>query len=112
VFILQPFVENALKHGVLRAREGNEIAISARADETSLVLEVRDDGRGLASSTGSASGVGIANARRRLERMYGSASGLTVRDAPEGAGVEVRITMPLTRTSAETTPETRVPVAV
>jgi len=112
VFILQPFVENALKHGVLRAREGNEIAISARADGSSIVLEVRDDGRGLTPSTGSASGVGIANARRRLERMYGTASGLTVRNATQGAGVEVRITIPLTRTAAETTPETRVPVAV
>jgi len=112
VFILQPFVENALKHGVLRAREGNEIAISARVHDSSLVLEVRDDGRGLTSSAGSASGVGIPNARRRLERMYGTASGLTVRNAPEGAGVEVRITIPLTRSPVETTPETRVPLAV
>jgi two-component system LytT family sensor kinase len=112
VFILQPFVENALKHGVLRAREGNEIAISARVHDSSLVLEVRDDGRGLTSSAGSTSGVGIANARRRLERMYGTTSGLTVRDAPMGTGVEVRITIPLTRAPVQTTPETPVPVAV
>jgi two-component sensor histidine kinase len=47
VFILQPFVENSLKHGVLRGREANEITISSRADATTLMLEVRDDGRGL-----------------------------------------------------------------
>ena len=112
VFILQPFVENALKHGVLRAREGNVIAISARVHESSLVLEVRDDGRGLTQSAGSASGVGIANARRRLERMYGTASRLTVRNAPAGVGVEVLISVPLTHAPVETTRETRLPVAV
>jgi len=95
VFILQPFVENALKHGVLRAREGNEIVISAGVNESSLILQVRDDGRGLTPSIGSEAGVGIANARRRLERMYGAHAGLTVRNASERTGVEVRITMPL-----------------
>src|SRR5262245_36355785 len=95
VFILQPFVENALKHGVLRGRGGNEIAVSARATESSLVLHVRDDGCGLAPAT-SGSGVGISNARRRLERMYGASAELVVRNRAHAAGVEVTITLPLT----------------
>jgi two-component system, LytTR family, sensor kinase len=95
VFILQPFVENALKHGVLRGREGNEIVIAARTEGSSMLLTVRDDGRGLPASSLSGPGVGITNARRRLERMYGAAAGLTVRNAPGASGVEVSITIPL-----------------
>ncbi len=97
VFILQPFVENALKHGVLRGRGGNQIAILARADRSSLVLEIRDDGAGLSPTSGSTSGVGIANTRRRLDQMYGAAAGLTVRNRAGIAGVEVRIWLPLAR---------------
>jgi len=97
VFILQPFVENALKHGVLRGRDGNIITISAREQGQSLVLEVRDDGRGLPAPSAADPGVGIANARRRLERMYGAGASLTVRDSIGAPGVEVSITIPLKR---------------
>jgi two-component system LytT family sensor kinase len=97
VFILQPFVENALKHGVLRGRDGNTIVISAREQSESLVLEVRDDGRGLPATNEEDPGVGIANARRRLERMYGTGASLTVRNAFGAPGVEVRITLPINR---------------
>jgi two-component sensor histidine kinase len=100
VFILQPFVENALKHGVLRGRGGNEISISAHVDGSSLVLEVRDDGRGMSSGAVNGSGVGISNARRRLERMYGTLARLDVRNNPAGPGVAVTISLPLTRESA------------
>jgi LytS/YehU family sensor histidine kinase len=94
VFILQPFVENALKHGVLRRREGNEIALAARVSGSSLMLSVRDDGCGLGPTASDGSGVGIANARRRLEQMYGSAASLSVRNAADGPGVEVVVTIP------------------
>ncbi len=91
-FVLQPFVENALKHGILRDRDGNEIRIRARDGEGALVLTVRDDGRGLTSDAELASGgVGIANARARLERMYGDAASLKVRNASPGVEVEIRI---------------------
>jgi two-component system LytT family sensor kinase len=96
VFILQPFVENALKHGVLRGRDANEITISAHATAGILTLEVRDDGLGLAANGANEAGVGIANARRRLERMYGSVAELVVANAPVSTGVVVSIRMPLT----------------
>lgn len=118
VFILQPFVENALKHGVLRGRSGNEIALSASSNGASLVLRVCDDGCGLTSTSGvgggESSGVGIANARRRLERMYGSAAQLSVRDRPNAAGVEVTITLPLARerVTAPVSAQPRVEVTV
>jgi len=97
VFILQPFVENSLKHGVLHGRGANEIAIASSADASTLTLEVRDDGRGLIDSGKTESGVGIPNARRRLERMYGSLADLTVANATPADGVIVRIRIPLTR---------------
>jgi two-component system LytT family sensor kinase len=97
VFILQPFVENALKHGVLRGRGANEIVISARATAATLTLQVRDDGVGLSSNDAGSSGVGIANARRRLERMYGAAAELSVASAEPPPGVVVTIRMPLKR---------------
>jgi LytS/YehU family sensor histidine kinase len=89
-FILQPFVENSLKHGILREREGNNISIRSRNTGGSLTLVVRDDGRGLANGTNG--GVGIANARARLDRLYGDAAKLDVRNA--NPGVEVEITIP------------------
>ena len=92
-FVLQPFVENALKHGILRERGGNEIAISARNGTGALTLTVRDDGRGLApaSTNGQPSGVGITNARTRLEYLYGTQASLAVRDASPGVEVVIRI---------------------
>ena len=97
VFILQPFVENALKHGVLRNRGANEIAVSAAAEGPMLVLRVSDDGRGLAATSAPNPGIGISNARRRLERMYGAAGELSVANAAVGTGVEVTIRLPLRR---------------
>jgi two-component system LytT family sensor kinase len=96
-FMLQPFVENALKHGVLRDRTGNEITIGARATNGSLTLTVRDDGRGLPTGAGasSAAGVGIRNARARLEKMYGASAQLSVRNATDPRGAVVEISLPL-----------------
>ena len=93
-FVLQPFVENSLKHGVLRERAGNELAIRARATQTSLLLRVTDDGRGFAAN-GPTSGVGIANARARLDRMYGSSARLSLGNPTTGTGTVVEIELPL-----------------
>ena len=105
-FVLQPFVENAIKHGVLRERTGNEIAISARAAHDTLQLVVRDDGRGLSvrpDPGGTDAGTGIANVRARLERLFGPAAAVRVADAPDGRGVCVEITLPLLLTARAST---------
>ena len=94
-FVLQPFVENSLKHGVLRDRAGNKISVHARAAADGLTLTVTDDGRGLPSNAGTPAGVGIANARARLERMYGESGRLSVRNADAASGVVVEISLPL-----------------
>ncbi|HEX6535798.1 MAG TPA: histidine kinase [Gemmatimonadaceae bacterium] len=98
VFVLQPFVENALKHGVLRERAGNTITIGASAANGRLTLSVLDDGRGL-HRDGAAPGTGIANTRARLAHMYGSAASLSVANGADGRGVAVEITLPWTTSS-------------
>jgi two-component system LytT family sensor kinase len=92
IFVLQPFVENALKHGILRDRGGNEIAIRARNENGALLLTVRDDGRGLVNEV--SVGVGIANAQARLERMYGRAASLNLRNGNPGVEVQIRLPRP------------------
>jgi len=94
-FVLQPFVENSLKHGVLRDKAGNKISVHARAAPEGLTLTVTDDGRGLPPNAGTPAGVGIANARARLERMYGESGRLSVRNADAASGVVVEISLPL-----------------
>ena len=91
-FVLQPFVENSLKHGVLRQRGGNELSIRASDGDGWLTLVVRDDGRGLSNGNAeNGAGVGIANARARLQYMYGDAARLDVRNASPGVEVVIRI---------------------
>jgi two-component sensor histidine kinase len=93
-FVLQPFVENSLKHGVLRDRVGNVITITAGESGGTLTLVVRDDGRGL-GTPGKPGGVGIRNARARLDGMYGEGARVTVENARNAAGVVVEIALPL-----------------
>jgi two-component sensor histidine kinase/membrane protein implicated in regulation of membrane protease activity len=93
-FVLQPFVENSLKHGVLRDRTGNEITVRARVAADALTLTVTDDGRGLPANGAPTAGVGISNVRARLERMYGGAAQLSVRNAEVASGAVVEISLP------------------
>ena len=100
VFILQPFVENALKHGILRERRSSQITIAAHSNGAILILEVRDDGDGLPAAGAATAGVGISNARRRLERMYGDLATLSVANARNRRGVDVTIRIPVVRHAA------------
>ena len=96
LFVLQPFVENAIKHGILDRRRGGTIEIGASTTNGSLELSVRDDGAGLASASHDADGgVGIANARSHLAHLYGRDAALHIGPGPNGVGVDVQITIPL-----------------
>ncbi|MEO7730135.1 MAG: histidine kinase [Kofleriaceae bacterium] len=93
--ILQPVVENALRHGLWPRAEGGALAINARQVGAELELEVIDQGIGLAPGfdLDRSTGVGLANVRARLARMYGSDAGLEV--SPGAAcGVRVRLRLP------------------
>ncbi|HVY68726.1 MAG TPA: histidine kinase [Verrucomicrobiae bacterium] len=89
--ILQPLVENAIKHGIEpRARPGR-IWITARRDADRLHLEVRDNGNGLAAN--SVERVGTANTRSRLVQLYGERQQFELRNEPSG-GLAARVTLP------------------
>jgi len=101
-FVLQPFVENSIKHGILDRRRGGAIDISARADSGALHLSVVDDGVGLggASAPARGSGVGLTNSRLHLAHLYGDRAALRVGAGAEGVGVAVEVTLPLRRVAA------------
>jgi hypothetical protein len=92
--ILQPLVENAIRHGIQPSLHGGTVTVRARRDGASLVLEVVDDGVGLDVAGGGArgTGTGLANTELRLRRRYGSAASLEVRrQAPSGTAVVQRL---------------------
>jgi two-component system LytT family sensor kinase len=103
-FILQPLVENAVRHGVAARHERSVIEVKARRVDGNLGLSVRDDGPGLPSgwSMVSSAGVGLANTRARLDALYGPGHHtLNVTNAP-GGGVLVNLVLPFHVGHAET----------
>lgn len=99
--LLQPLVENAIRHGISPKVEGGTVEIVGRCDGQRLLLTIRDDGVGLDESRGSdGGGIGLRNTRERLERLYGSHQSLRVLSIP-GGGVEVAIELPLKRAEEE-----------
>jgi len=90
--VLQPLVENALKHGATGAEGEGHVEVSARRDGNVVHLEVRDNGPGpIASST--SSGVGIKNTVARLEQLYGTKQRFSLR-AAEGGGAIAEVELP------------------
>ena len=97
--ILQPIVENAIRHGISQRPGPGLIVIGARtgADETTVDLEVCDDGVGLVASSQSGSGVGLDNTRARLEQLYGDAAFRFELLRRREGGVRAALTIPLIR---------------
>jgi LytS/YehU family sensor histidine kinase len=95
--ILQPIVENAIRHGIARSSAAGLVEIGAWRENGSLLLSVRDDGPGVGE--GATDGVGLRNTRARLARMYGDAQTLEMGDA-EGGGTRVTLRIPF-RAAAE-----------
>ena len=98
--VLQPIVENAVKHGVSRQRQGGEVRITARVERTpgetpQLVLVVSDTGAGVSPDDLGRRrqlGVGLANVERRLAGHYGGAASLSIHSEPNvGTTVEIRL---------------------
>jgi signal transduction histidine kinase len=90
--ILQPLLENAIKHAIAPRAEGGAIEVSARRDGDVLCISVCDDGSGIRGTW--TAGVGLANARERLDLIYGSRAGLEVGNI-EPRGCCARIWMPM-----------------
>lgn len=90
--LLQPLVENAVAHAVAERESPSKVEVRAYAEGDGLVLEVLDEGSGTTVKPGF--GVGLANARARLECLYGKAQALDIEEVP-GGGTRVRVSMPL-----------------
>jgi two-component system LytT family sensor kinase len=99
--ILQPLVENCIKHGLAAKVEGGSITVRSRVIKSRLVVEVEDDGVGmgaaqlLATPDGLGStGIGMANVAERLKVLYGDAAKMVI-DTREGIGTLIRLRLPL-----------------
>jgi sensor histidine kinase YesM len=94
VMSLQPLLENVFKHTVERQRGPTRIAVSAARAEQQLVVRIADDRGTLATgtATGASPGIGLANLRERLARLYGQEASLTLSQlAPAGVCAELRV---------------------
>jgi sensor histidine kinase YesM len=96
--LLQPLVENAIRHGIADRAEGGRVTIAARGDGDRLVLEIADDGPGM-SAPATGGGIGLSNTRERLGRLYGPAASLATRSTA-GRGTTVTLTVPLRKRPA------------
>jgi len=97
--LLQPLVENSIKHGLSSKIEGGSIVLRSRLSDSRLVIEVEDDGVGMAaaqleSTSIRGTGIGMSNVSERLEVLYGDTAKISI-DSREGKGTLVRILLPL-----------------
>jgi signal transduction histidine kinase len=82
--ILQPLVENSIRHGIAPKEGGGRIEIFSRRVNDQLLLEIRDDGVGAPSITKKGAGIGLTNSRTRLEHLYGEAQKFDVKTPAHG----------------------------
>jgi two-component system, LytTR family, sensor kinase len=91
--ILQPLVENAIRHGIAARSSPGCITVRARRDGDMLIVEVKDDGPGIPSDATQKNGIGISSTRARLEKLYGSAHIFELGRA-DGGGLAVKLGFP------------------
>jgi len=102
--VLQPLVENAIRHGIEKLDVGGRISLEAAPEDDMLVLRVRDNGPD-ASLPGTAvggdgRGVGLRNTMARLEQLYGTHQRFTLRPGEDGEGMVAELRIPLRWTDA------------
>jgi two-component system, LytTR family, sensor kinase len=99
--LLQPLVENSVKHGLSPKIEGGSIVLRSRLTDSRLIVEVEDDGVGMGAAhlvekpTGlGGTGIGLANVAERLKVLYGDSARMTI-DSHEGKGTLIRLRLPV-----------------
>ena len=93
--ILQPLVENAIKHGIAPLEEGGRVTVHIQKNKDAVVFRVSDTGVGLSSTDplSTAGGIGLKNIDARLRRMYGDSAGLKI-SSLKNSGCEVTFVLP------------------
>ena len=92
--ILQPLVENAVRHGISRSSSAGRVEVTATVTDSRLTLAVFDDGPGFIPASGErGSGTGLSNTAERLQQLYGARGELSISHG-NGAGTTVRVTIP------------------
>jgi LytS/YehU family sensor histidine kinase len=110
--ILQPLVENAVRHGVLACARGGALSVSIRRRDEVLVMTVEDDGPGLGDKSAHPYGVGFKNSAERLAALYGDDAHMSVGARPNGRGFVVVVFLPFRKASSMPANPARVAVAV
>ncbi len=96
--ILQPLVENAIRHGIAPRASGGSVEIGAARENGSLHLRISDDGCGIGRSDTNAlkEGVGLSNTRARLDQLYGAEHRFALQASPAG-GLSLDLLIPFRR---------------
>lgn len=92
--LLQPLVENAIRHGLEPKVEGGRLRVTAGAEGRQLVLVVEDNGLGFGAANTVGTGVGLAHVKERLAAVYGNAASAEI-DEAAGGGVRIALRLPL-----------------
>lgn len=91
--LLQPLVENAIRHGIAKLSESGKISIESKRNNGFIELSVSDNGNGLDESHISQNGIGLKNTRERLEKLYGEKQCFEIISS-ENEGFKVKIKIP------------------
>ena len=104
--ILQPLVENAIRHGIAPRAEAGLVEIRAARRNGMVQLQVRDNGPGMTASESekSTKGIGLSNTRARLKQLYGAAHSFEMHEA-NGGGLEITIAIPFQNGAARSLPK-------
>ena len=106
--ILQPMVENAIKHGIAKRAQGGAISIAAARTNGTLTLRIFNEGPSLPGGWESTtSGIGVQNVRTRLQNLYGSGFELNLRNVRDG--VEASLSLPYVDVRPDTSTKRSVP---
>ncbi|WP_373398468.1 histidine kinase [Algoriphagus halophilus] len=96
VMLLQPYVENAVKHGVAGMGKNGVIQIDIQQKDQLLLIDILDNGPGLSKPTTGSSGLHLSEERiRNLNKLYAGEASVDIKNREDGVGVQVRIKLPL-----------------